>query len=214
MYLISKYNLGFLFIASVFLASCSASGDHPGLEYAPNMYHSVPYEPFSQITDIEAGQWVSSGMPGRGEYYNSNPINPYGMTMRQPPANTVKRGRGSEAVSLPYRIHPDSIGQAARTLRNPLEGTDQILDQGRLLYTSYCYPCHGGNGQGNGPVAPIYLGVASFTSDAVRNAPEGHIFHVITHGRGRMYPHGSQITVEDRWKIVHYVQTLQRQGNN
>lgn len=26
------------------LASCGASGDHPGYEYAPQMYNSVPYE--------------------------------------------------------------------------------------------------------------------------------------------------------------------------
>ena len=40
---------------------------------------------------------------------------------------------------------------------------------------------------------------------------EGHIFHTITHGRGRMNAHGSQIDIADRWKIVRYVQTLQQQ---
>ena len=34
---------------------------------------------------------------------------------------------------------------------------------------------------------------------------------VITHGKGRMWGHGSQISIEDRWKIVKYVQTLQKQ---
>ena len=38
------------------LVSCGASGDNPGLEYAPNMYHSVPYEPLTQITDMGAGE--------------------------------------------------------------------------------------------------------------------------------------------------------------
>ena len=37
--------------ASVVLAACSAGGNNQGVEYAPNMYHSVAYEPYSQITD-------------------------------------------------------------------------------------------------------------------------------------------------------------------
>jgi mono/diheme cytochrome c family protein len=211
MYFHKKFNAGLCLVIAGFLSSCSPGGDNPGTEFAPNMYHSVAYEPFTQITDIEAGEWLSSGMEGRGEFYNSNPLNPYAMNMRQPPANTVKRGR--TVASLPYRIHADSIELAARTLKNPVEANEKVLTQGRALYTSYCYPCHGGAGQGNGPVAGIYLGVANLSSDRVRNVPEGHIFHVITHGLGRMYPHGSQISPEDRWKIVHYVQTLQKQGN-
>ena len=43
--------------------------------------------------------------------------------------------------------------------------------------------------------------------------PEGHIFHVITKGKGRMGAHGSQIPAESRWKIVHYVkQVIQGQA--
>jgi hypothetical protein len=40
---------------------------------------------------------------------------------------------------------------------------------------------------------------------------EGHIWHTITFGRNRMWPHASQINPDDRWKIVLYVQTLQNQ---
>ncbi|MBK8291183.1 MAG: hypothetical protein IPK96_09775 [Flammeovirgaceae bacterium] len=47
-------------IAATFLAGCKAGGDNQGLEYAPNMYHSVAYEPLTQITDEDAGRWVNS----------------------------------------------------------------------------------------------------------------------------------------------------------
>jgi mono/diheme cytochrome c family protein len=211
MYLNKRYNIGLFLLISGILGSCSAGGDHPGTEFSPNMYHSVAYEPYKQITDIKSGEWLSSGMEGRGEFYNSNPLNPYGMNMRQPPANTVPRGRG--IASLPYRIHADSVELAARTLKNPLEPTEVVINQGQALYTTYCYPCHGSGGQGNGPVGNVYLGVANLTSDRIKNSPEGHVFHVITHGLGRMYPHGSQINTEDRWKIVHFVRTLQGAGN-
>ena len=51
-------------------------------------------------------------------------------------------------------------------------------------------------------------GVANLTSDALQNVTEGHIFHVITMGKGLMWAHGSQVSPEDRWKIVMYVNQL------
>jgi hypothetical protein len=44
----------------------------------------------------------------------------------------------------------------------------------------------------------------------LKGITEGHIFHVITMGKGLMWPHGSQISPEDRWKIAKYVKTLQK----
>ena len=37
----------------------------------------------------------------------------------------------------------------------------------------------------------------------------GHIFHSITYGLNAMGPHASQLSEEERWKIVLYVQELQ-----
>lgn len=206
--MIKKYCFYFLFATAIILAGCEAQGDFPGLEFAPAMYHSVAYEPMSQITDREAGQWLSSLEDGVGEFYNSNPHNPYGINSRVPPANTVRR---NEHDFLPYRIPADSLEYAARVSKNPLENSDEVLAQGQALYLTFCFPCHGTVGQGDGPVAEVYLGVPGFNAGRYRDLTEGHIFHVITYGQGRMNPHGSQISVEDRWKIVSYVQTLQNQ---
>ncbi|WP_345600388.1 hypothetical protein, partial [Thermocatellispora tengchongensis] len=38
---------------------------------------------------------------------------------------------------------------------------------------------------------------------------DGHIYHVIQWGKGRMMPHGSQVNPEERWKIAMYVRALQ-----
>src|SRR5687767_8436169 len=97
MHLIKK--LFIIFAPLALLAGCGAEGDNPGLEYAPNMYHSVPYDPFTQITEWDAGRWVTSikypeygdHERGHAEYFNSNLFNPNNMNMRTPPANTVKR---------------------------------------------------------------------------------------------------------------------------
>ena len=47
-------------LALAVLASCTAKGDNPGLEYAPQMYHSIPYEPLTQIKDKDRGEWLSN----------------------------------------------------------------------------------------------------------------------------------------------------------
>ena len=82
------------------LAACAAKGDNPGTEYAPQMYHSVPYEGLSQIKDKEAGRFITS-IDGPGEFYTSNPNNPNEMNMREPVPNTVPRNKKGY---LPYRI--------------------------------------------------------------------------------------------------------------
>jgi mono/diheme cytochrome c family protein len=190
------------------LASCRAKNDYPGTEYAPNMYHSVAYEPLKQIMDPDAGNWVSSDDDPYGEYYSSNPNNPFEMNMLEPVENTVKR---TEDGFLPYRIHKDSIDYAAKYVRNPIDSSAIIVADGKDLFSIYCISCHGETGQGDGLVGVVLKGIPAYNVGRVKDLPEGHIFHVVTHGKGRMGSHGSQIGIGDRWKIVRYVQTLQNQ---
>jgi len=193
---------------SLGLASCSAEGDYPGTEYAPQMYHSIPYEPLSQIRNEEEGMWLSNREDEKGEFYNSNPNNPYGMTMREPVANTVPR---STDGSLPYRLRVADL-EGAALVENPIQLDDQVLAEGQQLYLQYCTSCHGAGGEGDGKVGAVIGGVANLKGGAYIDLPEGHIFHVITHGKGRMGAHASQIPEDRRWKIVHYVkQEIQAQ---
>ena len=43
----------------------------------------------------------------------------------------------------------------------------------------------------------------------MKDLKAGHIYHTIMFGLNAMGPHGTQINEEERWKIVHYVQTMQ-----
>jgi mono/diheme cytochrome c family protein len=194
-------------VAIFILASCGASGDNPGLEYAPQMYHSIPYEPLTQIKDKDRGEWLSNREDGLGEFYNSNPNNQYEQNVRQPVAGTVRRTSNNV---LPYRIAKDDIAMS-EALVNPFEDSPEILAEGKRLYELYCQHCHGSQGDGQGPVGKIYAGVPAYNRGAIKDLTEGHIFHVITHGIRRMGAHDSQVSPEKRWKIVKYVQQLQNQ---
>ena len=179
------------------LVACNADNTGTGVEYAPQMYVSIPYEPLSQVAENE---------------YNQNGINErypvQGTVPRRSWAGTYRTDLAADVMV--YDIHPDSAQQAGRELKNPVPLDEQTLADGKALYLRYCSACHGEEGNGQGKVAAQYKGVPSYNSGAVKNLPEGHIYHVITYGIRRMWPHGTQMDPQERWKIVHYVQTLQQ----
>jgi mono/diheme cytochrome c family protein len=188
----------FLLISTLY--SCGVGGDNTGIEYAPQMYHGVAYYPLSQVKDKESGKWLSSRSDNLGEFYNSNDNNPHSMNMRIPPKNTVKKTNY-------IKIFRDASIEESK-LKNPYN--DSVLSEGALLYGVFCSHCHGENGKGDGLVGQVYKGVPAYNKGRVKNLSEGHIFHVITHGYGRMGAHGSQMEPHERWKIVKYVQKLQQ----
>lgn len=187
------------------LLGCNSRNNNPGIEYSPQMYHGVAYYPLSQIKDENAGKWLSNREDKLGEFYNSNVNNPHKMNMRIPPKNVVKKTKNK---NLPYRIKVQSIELAEKILKNPYD--DSVISEGNNLYKVYCQHCHGTDGQGDGRVGKVYKGVPAYNKGRIKTLNEGHIFHVITYGHGRMGAHGSQIEIHERWKIVKYVQQLQK----
>jgi mono/diheme cytochrome c family protein len=194
---VSLFTLG---LALVVLSSCQRNPEDKGWEFAPQMYRSVPYEPLKQVEG------------------DKNKFNPYGMNMRLPVKGTVIRkinqnpyAQGLANDLMVYNIPKDSIEVSERVLKNPFPSNDSTLAQGKVLYGNVCQPCHGATGKGDGTVGKVYKGVPNYSAGAYKEMNDGHIFHTITYGRGRMWPHGSQLTPEERWLIVLYVHELQKQ---
>ncbi|MDW7693963.1 cytochrome c [Flammeovirgaceae bacterium SG7u.111] len=221
MKILGKKNIFFAVIISTVIIGCKADGDNPGVEYAPQMYHSIPYEPLSQITE----EGIPDGIISSSYYLtNSLPYNDYkgekSMNVLKPVEGTVARQNftsvsGSNVPEkgqelLVYKLHKDSVDLAGRILKNPVPNTEDIVAEGKQLYLSYCSPCHGATGTGDGKVGAVYKGVPNYSAGRYSTLPEGHIFHVITHGKGRMWAHKSQLNPEERWKVVRYVQKLQK----
>jgi mono/diheme cytochrome c family protein len=181
-----KYGLSAASLAlSLGVASCSPDSNSPGVEYAPEMYESIPYEPLRQI--------------------RFNTINSFGINQRTPASGTVPRGKLAYFDHIPK----DSVGIAERTLRNPYTYTKANLEEGQTLFTRYCQHCHGEKGDGQGPVGQKFKGVPNYSTGAYKTMNDGHIYHVIEWGKNRMMPHGSQVNPEERWKIAMYVHVLQ-----
>lgn len=183
--MIRKFFSGMLILGSFvgILSSCGKKdANSPGVEFMPDMYRSPSVE-----------------------VYNTNPMYADSMGNRLPVAGTVPRG------FMPYSYGNDTGGYAAagRELKNPIALTSGILQDGEELYGKFCVHCHGAQGGGDGLVAAKLPGAPPAFAGALKNLPEGKMFHTITYGKGLMGSHSSQLSQEERWKLVHYVQKLQ-----
>lgn len=166
------------------LLSCSRGEGDRGYEIFPDMVHSVAYEAYSE-----------------------NEITKDGKTMMVPPEGSIARGH----MPFTYGQGEKEAERAGRELKDPYEVSQKTLVRGQFLYETYCLVCHGVKGEGDGPLIPKFPNPPSFTAKRVRAFNEGRLFHIIAMGAGDMPSHGVQISWEDRWYLIHYVQKLQNQ---
>lgn len=181
-----------LLITVVMLSACKDKRS-TGLEYARNMYDPIAY---------------NQDQP------NKNFAN--GATAQTPPANTDPIG----FVKFEYANTKEGY-EASAVMGNPLLLTEQYLVEGKHLYTVFCSPCHGDKGDGQGHIVkldkgisgvPAYHGADAVSSrgGAMATMPAGKIYHTIVYGLNAMGSHASQLTPTERWKVVLYVQQLQK----
>lgn len=130
-----------------------------------------------------------------------------GRSMQLPVEGTVARGH------MPYNYKGDPVG-AGKFLVNPLDGSEQVLAQGKKLYNIYCTACHGTYGDGDGKVVTREAGKnlkpPSLHSSKVKQWQDGSLYHVISEGQNVMPSYAKQIPADERWAVVHYVRALQR----
>ena len=126
-------------------------------------------------------------------------------SMRQTPPRTLPTGMA------PYSYGTDV--DKAKMLSNPVPITSSSLEYGQLAYETTCVACHGPKGKGYGSVVgegKIWPRPPSLTSSRLRKMTDGEVYHIISHGRGRMWSYKSQLYPIERWAVVNYVRALQR----
>ena len=126
------------------------------------------------------------------------------LSNRKPVAGTIARGY------MPY-AYPNTIEgyeAAGANLRNPFSKSVVNLKEGEVLYGKYCSACHGAGGEGDGLVGGKLPGAPPSYKTVLKTLPEGKIFHSITYGKNLMGQHASQVTKEERWLVIHYINDL------
>ncbi|MBK1882069.1 cytochrome c [Luteolibacter pohnpeiensis] len=133
---------------------------------------------------------------------------PNGTSARIAPDGTLAREDWDENPSISTGVDP-ATGNAAE--HSPLPYTKARIERGRLLFNIHCAVCHGEDGYAKGIIVRRgFPSPPSYHTERLRNAPDGHLFDVITNGYGRMYPFRGTIKATDRWAVVSYIRALQR----
>jgi mono/diheme cytochrome c family protein len=194
---VTKYTLlalGTVAIASAtFMSSCvKENPDSPGWEYMPDMYRSPAPEP--------NGIYISAATPDS-------------LSNRMPAEGSIPRGW----TPFPYENNAQGDSLASMFWKSPLEVTDAVEEKGKFLYDRYCQYCHGDKGDGQGPLV---------SKKKFPNAPPnyatlrengkltgGHVYHVITYGKGVMGSHATQLDPQERWEVIAYVERLAAGGD-
>jgi len=101
---------------------------------------------------------------------------------------------------------------SAKKIKNPLAKVVSASKKGKLLFKTNCVVCHGDKGKGNG-VAAVALNPkpADLSSDRVKKETDGEIFWKITNGKAAMPAWKGTLKTEQRWQLVNYIRTLQKQ---
>ncbi|MBL7685913.1 MAG: c-type cytochrome [Deltaproteobacteria bacterium] len=90
--------------------------------------------------------------------------------------------------------------------------TPALLAKGKELYAQNCTSCHGASGQGDGPAAgALNPKPRNFTQDAgwKNGRSPAQIFKTLTKGlEGTSMASFSTLSTEDRWALVHFVESL------
>lgn len=97
----------------------------------------------------------------------------------------------------------------ADTLKNPVVPGPKALAEGKKIYESICWTCHGMTGKGDGPAAArLNPPPADHSSAKTQSESDGSLYWKITRGRGNMQPFEKSLTRDQRWKLVYYIRSL------
>ncbi len=174
--------------ASIVTTSCNDKTS-TGWEYAPNMYRHLAFDPDQKNPNFKDGK-----------------------TAQVPPANTTPVG----FTRFDYPATTEGYSLASVEVKNVLAYTSKNIEQGKKLYITFCAPCHGETGKGDGtvtthgfPPPPSYSTGTSSRGGAMKDLTDGKIYHTITYGLNAMGSYASQLSPEERWKVTMYVHHLQ-----
>jgi len=179
--------LSFLLVLSLVLLSCRGEKfDHQPIHPNMNMDQQERYEAQEYNTFFEDGR-----------------------SMRMPVEGTVARGNLREDQAYYQGINEDS----SFVDNIPVDVTKSFILRGQKQYDTYCAPCHGITGDGQGIIMTGqygYVPAPSYHIDRLRDIEDGYLYSTIANGIRNMPAYAHQVKVEDRWAIVAYIRALQR----
>ena len=101
--------------------------------------------------------------------------------------------------------------EEAKKMKNPVKATKASIQKGKEIYEKTCALCHGAKGDGKGPAgAGLNPKPTNFMESHGEKMTDGEHFWKITTGKGPMPSYEKQLTVEERWHLVNYINAFMK----
>lgn len=158
-------------------------------EMLPGMVKSVPYNTFSPNKNF-----------------------PDGKTLQAPVEGTSVIG----IDKLHYISSSEDAQRAGDELINPFQRDSiELVESGSKLFSIYCTSCHGITGIGDGNIVKRgFPPPPSLFAERALSMKDGQMLHIMTYGQGNMPSLASQVSDNDRWKIILHIRSLQEKQVN
>ena len=101
--------------------------------------------------------------------------------------------------------------ELAKKMKNPIKPTKASIRRGKEIYEKKCALCHGENGDGKGPVGVgLNPKPTDFRESHGEKITDGEHFWKITMGRGSMPSYERDLTMDERWHVINYINTFMK----
>ncbi len=99
---------------------------------------------------------------------------------------------------------------SADGMQNPFKDNAAATANGKTTYTTFCVPCHGDKGKGDGVAAAgLQKQPADHTSAKIQAQTDGALFWKIFTGNNPM-PSYKMLSQTQIWELVNYIRTLSK----
>jgi mono/diheme cytochrome c family protein len=128
---------------------------------------------------------------------------PYEARMPGVVPGAVPNEEGSLTGEVKYQSAP--LG----SLRNPLPADSDTIARGELAYEYFCIQCHGSRYNGDGTVGQSFAPLPTdLRSPYIQQMSADELFRSISYGIQRHPPMFYTVSVDDRWSLIRWVQSL------
>ena len=99
--------------------------------------------------------------------------------------------------------------EEAKKMKNPVKATRASIQKGKEIYEKKCALCHGIRGDGKGPAsAGLNPKPTNFKDSHGEKMTDGEHFWKITTGKGGMPSFEKDLTEEERWHVINYINSF------
>ncbi|HKA89959.1 MAG TPA: cytochrome c [Haliangiales bacterium] len=126
----------------------------------------------------------------------------------QPSALEARLARAARSLAVPAR---------AKSLKNPLPASDEVIARGRHHWADHCALCHANDGSGDTPIGRnLYPKAPDMRAAATQGLSDGELYYIIENGirLSGMPAWGERAREddEDSWALVAFIRHLPKLG--